>query len=126
MTQGSCIGDFDLKRFSLVLLAATMLPAGAAMARQDPVVQPSGKVIHLFGPNSVFNNLMPPPAGGGAAPAANNTAAPGASAPANAVAGTPASASSNGSGGLLHEMFVTGDPSVPVSERLSKGRSGSH
>ena len=125
MMQGSSIGDFDLKRFSLVLLAATMLPAGGAIARQDPVVQPSGEVIHLFGPNSVFNNLMPSPAGGGAAPAANNTATPGASAPTNAIAGTPASASSNG-GGLLHEMFVTGDPNVPASERLSKGRPGAH
>jgi len=131
-----------LKRLALALLAATALPAGAAMARNDSSPPPSGEVIHLFGPNSVFNNpvfnnIIPNTESRAAAPAANGTTAPAnapagnlASTPAGTQAGTqastPASASGGSLGSVLHEMFVTGDPNVPASERFSKGRTGTH
>lgn len=135
-----------MKRLALALLAATALPAGAAMARNNSSPPPSGEVIHLFGPNSVFNNpvfnnIIPNTESSAAAPAANGTTAP-ANAPAGNLAGnpastptdtqagtqasTPASASGGSLGSVLHEMFVTGDPNVPASERLSKGRTGTH
>jgi hypothetical protein len=117
-----------LKRFALALLAATALPAGAAMARNNPAPPPSGEVIHLFGPDSVFNNIIPNTESSAAAPAAKAAAAPAnapAATPSSTKAGTPASASSGGGwGDVLHQMFVTGDPNVPASERLSKGRTG--
>ena len=131
-----------MKRLALALLAATALPAGAALARNDSSPPPSGEVIHLFGPNSVFNspefnNIIPNTKSSAAAPAASGTTAP-ANAPAGNLAGNPAStqastqastsaSASDGSlGSVLHEMFVTGDPNVPASERLSKVRTGTH
>lgn len=130
----SRIGDFDvnrLKRLSLVLLAATMLPSGAALARVDQPAQDaasgSGPVIHLFGAQSVFNkigNVVPNQPQTAPAPAANAAVAPTAAnaAPVAASSATETPAS-NGTGGLLHQMFVTGD-NTPASARLSQGRPG--
>jgi hypothetical protein len=126
------IGDFDvnrLKTLSIVLLAATLLPSGAALAREDNPAQIAapgdGPVVHLFGPQSVFNkvgNVVPQQAQpqDQTAPAVNTAA----SAPADAAPATNAAATSTGSaGGLLHSMFVTGD-GTPTSARLSQGRPG--
>jgi hypothetical protein len=130
------IGDFDvtrLKRLSLVLLAATLLPAGAALARVDQPAQNAapgtGSVVHLFGPQSVFNkigNIVPEQ--NQAAPAADaSTATPTSTSTApvatNSATETPASSDTGSAGGLLHQMFVTGD-GTPTSARLSQGRPG--
>jgi hypothetical protein len=69
----------------------------AAEARPEPAPEPSGTVIHLFGPNSVTAHLLPTePAG--------TTRAP-------------------GLGALLHQMFVTGDPTQKPGADFAKGRA---
>jgi len=107
-----------------VLAALGSLAAGAAFAREYPTEPPSGTVIHLFGPNSLTSHMLPTAPGASetspSAPAATGTAAPtatGGSAPATAGGATSG-------GGILHEMFVTGDPNEPDSAKLSKGRPG--
>ncbi|MBB5372558.1 hypothetical protein [Acidocella aromatica] len=123
-----------LKTLSIVLLAATLLPSGAALAREDnpaKIAAPGdGPVVHLFGPQSVFNkvgNVVPQQAQpqDQTAPAVNSAAsAPADAAPATNAAVTSTDSSSTGSaGGLLHSMFVTGD-GTPTSARLSQGRPG--
>jgi hypothetical protein len=96
-----------------VLAALGSLAAGAAFAREYPTEPPSGTVIHLFGPNSLTSHMLP------TAPGASETSptATGGSAPATAGGATSG-------GGILHEMFVTGDPNEPDSAKLSKGRPG--
>ena len=85
----------------LVLAALACLTAAPAWARQPPAPAPSGLVIHLFGTGS-------------ATPAAAPASAPAATAPA-----APAPAL----GGVLQQMFVTGDPSVPSTAKLSHGKT---
>jgi hypothetical protein len=115
-----------LSRLSVVLLAATLLPAGAALARPDHPGPDSGVVVHLFGPQSVFKKI-----GNAAEPGHGQTApasAANAPAPANGNAqATPSvtAADNTGSGDMgsvLHQMFVTGDGS-PAAARLSHGRA---
>lgn len=94
-----------MKLLPLAILAAA-LPASAALARPTPTPPSSGVVIHLFGANSVSSNFLPSLGGGGkTTPASTSTAA-------------------LSLGGVLHQMFVTGDPSVPPTARLSKGKTG--
>lgn len=122
-----------LKTLSIVLLAATLLPSGAALAREDRPAQDAapgqGPVFHLFGPQSVFNkldNAVPvqnQPAQGQSAAAVNAAdSAAAASAPATNAAATSDNGN-GGAGGLLHSMFVTGD-GTPANARLSQGRPG--
>lgn len=83
-----------------------------AQARVDPTPPPSGIVVHLFGPDSVMSNVMP---AGSAAPAPGVGAASGGTAPAAAYPEPTL-------GGVLHQMFVTGDPNDPT--RPSTGKTG--
>lgn len=73
----------------------------AAEARPLPEPKPSGVVIHLFGPDSV---MTPAPAGGGAAKPAGP-------------------APDQNFGGILHQMFVTGDPNQKPGAAFAKGRA---
>lgn len=74
---------------------------GAAEARPLPEPKPSGIVIHLFGPDSVTTQT---PAGGGA--------------------GKPTSPAPDQTfGGILHQMFVTGDPNQKPGAAFAKGRA---
>jgi hypothetical protein len=102
-----------MTRAALPLLAvlAAAAVSGPAWAR-DPEPKPSGVVIHLFGPQSVTSNLVPVTPSG-----ATN---------ASGASGTPASAASPALGDVLHQMFVTGDPTLPPAARISKGKSGSN
>jgi hypothetical protein len=69
----------------------------AAEARPEPPPEPSGTVIHLFGPNSVTAHLLPAePAGAAQTPSV---------------------------GAILHQMFVTGDPAQKPGAALGKGRA---
>ncbi|MCB5943396.1 hypothetical protein [Acidocella sp. KAb 2-4] len=99
-----------MTRLSAALFAALLLPAGTALARESMTPPSSGITVHLFGPNSVLNNVIPGGDGGNGGATAST--------PENGASAAP----DNGS--LLHEMFVTGDPSVPSSARLSKGKTG--
>ena len=105
-----------MTRLSAALFAALLLPAGPALARESMTPPSSGITVHLFGPNSVLNHVLP----GGGTPAAGSAANTGSAA---TDASTPAGGGGN-LGAVLHEMFVTGDPNVPSSARLSKGRTG--
>jgi hypothetical protein len=143
----SKLGVITMKLFILAALGSLAV-AGAASARQDhPDGTPSGIVIHLFGPDSVSSHFLPDASADSAAaanaatPVAAN-AAPGASTgnagganhgvpgvtPIATSAAPAQSAGVAGTGfntsGLLHEMFVTGDPNQTDASRLSKGRAG--
>ena len=92
--------------FRSMLIGLTLL-ATPAVARQMPEPPPSGVVVHLFGPGSVASNILPSlapsaPATPGAAPAVVEPSA----------------------NDVLHQMFITGDPSEPASAKLPKGRPG--
>jgi hypothetical protein len=108
--------------------------ASGAQAARNPTPPPSGIVVHLFGPDSIMSHVAPglpgetapaapAPSGGGSAavqqPAGQSAggqmsaAAPGASQAANADEPTW--------GGVLHTMFVTGDPNDP--NKPSTGRT---
>jgi hypothetical protein len=100
---------FPLKLRFLCAAAALFATAGMAEARQDPPAKPSGIVVHLFGPNSVSSQFLPSAA---SPPAHGNHQAP-----ANAAAQEP------GFGGILRQMFVTGDPNREPGQALSKGRA---
>jgi hypothetical protein len=114
-------------RWSVVLLAAALLPAGEALARPDHPGPDSGVVVHLFGPQSVFKKIgnAAEPSHGQTAPVpAANAAAP-ASGSAQAAPSATAADNNTGNGdmgGLLHQMFVTGD-GRPAATRLSHGRA---
>jgi len=84
--------------------------ASVAQARLQPAPPPSGIVVHLFGPNSVLQNVAPALADApGAAPAGSSPA------PAGGAAGP-------GWGPVLHQMFVTGDPNAP--NQPARGKVG--
>jgi hypothetical protein len=100
-----------LKLRFLCAAAALFATAGAAGARQDPPPKPSGIVVHLFGPNSVSSQFLPAAPGHAAAVRGSNQA------PANGAAQEP------GFGDILHQMFVTGDPSRTPGQALAKGRA---
>jgi len=138
-----------------ILLAGFLVlgagPAWAAGRTAPP--PPSGEVIHLFGPDGVWTNILP------ASPAHSSAAAPPSTAPAAgpSAAGTPSAtvanapaaalsadnAASGGTapaaagpsapsaaypeptlGGLLHQMFIVGDPGRGPG--FSTGRPGSN
>ncbi len=91
-----------------ILLAG--LVVGYAAQAQAQVVgrnappKPSGKVIHLFGPDSVMGNILP--TGPGAAPASEGASTAGAP-----PAGAPSYPEPT-MGDVLHQMFITGDPTA--------------
>ncbi len=81
-----------------IFCAAIALLALSRTAEARPVEpKPSGIVIHLFGPDSVTTHLLP-------------------TEPASA-APTPRF------GTILHQMFVTGDPSQKPGAAFAKGRA---
>jgi hypothetical protein len=86
-----------------VALASLALSQGA-QARPDPAPKPSGVVVHLFGPDSVATHFLPTP-------------------PAHAGHGTADTGPSPGYGAILHQMFVTGDPSQAPGAAIAKGRT---
>ncbi|HQT46473.1 MAG TPA: hypothetical protein PLY97_04545 [Acidocella sp.] len=96
-----------MKNSRLLIFVGAGLWAGLAFAGPQPKPKPSGIVIHLFGKSSVFSNVLPTTK---AAPAPNKS-------------GAPASASLSTSG-ILHQMFVTGDPDQQPGQSLSKGKTG--
>ncbi len=125
----------------LRILLAVLFISGAAPALAAPRTAPpppSGKVIHLFGPQGVLANAIPlpgitpapPPAGPPPAgpPPAGSPAAPGtvaSAAPPSAVIAAPAAAQSYPEptlGAVLHQMFVTGDPNAGPG--FPQGRKG--
>ncbi len=84
----------------------------AEAARNTPP-PPSGEVIHLFGPDSVLGNIMPSAPGGQAAPQAPGSPAHVAPAPgASAAAGGAPAYQEPTMGDVLHQMFITGDPTA--------------
>lgn len=97
-----------------ILTAAALgcLLACPAWARQDPKPKPSGIVIHLFGPAE--------------------TATPNVTAKGKAPIATDANSASDQSGqnpswgDVLHQMFVTGDPTQDSKPSFPAGRQGSH
>jgi len=117
----------------LVLGAA---PALAAPRTAPP--QPSGEVVHLFGPQGVWANLAPvvggtpaapapaaAQAGAGAAVASSAAPGPASSTPSPAPAGAAPAAASYPEptlGAVLHQMFVTGDPNAGPG--FPQGRKG--
>jgi hypothetical protein len=122
-------------RFILPAVLFCCMAPGAQAAR-NPTPPPSGIVVHLFGPDSIMSHVAPglpgetAPAQTGGANAAVQPPA-GQSAGGQVSAGAPgvetpgASQAANGDeptwGGVLHTMFVTGDPSDP--NKPSTGRT---
>jgi len=87
----------------LRILCATMVVfalSGAAEARPLPEPKPSGIVIHLFGPDPVTNQ-----------------------APGSGAAKPSGTAPEQSFGGILHQMFVTGDPNQKPGAAFAKGRA---
>jgi hypothetical protein len=79
----------------------------AAEARPTPEPKPSGIVVHLFGPDSVTTHVL----------SAEPTAA-------GRTMTKPASAAQDPSfGGILHQMFVAGDPAQKPGAAFAKGRA---
>jgi hypothetical protein len=123
----------------ILLAGFLVLGAGPALAagRTAPP-PPSGIVVHLFGPEGIWGNILPaspaPPSGTAPPSAALAPAAPASPAPAgvataggpptgaapaatqasvSTAAATPASSAAYPEptlGAILHQMFVTGDP----------------
>jgi hypothetical protein len=125
-----------MPRLRSALLVCLSLAATPAMARNDTNPPPSGEVIHLFGPDSIFNKVpglgssapAAAPAASPAAPAATTTSATSAASAASAAASTePATPDAAPAGptlgGVLHQMFVTGDPNATPGQSFAKGRS---
>jgi len=130
----------------LRVLLTGLLVLGAAPALAAPRTappQPSGEVVHLFGPPGVWANLAPvvggtpaapapaaAQAGAGAAVASSAAPGPASSPPAPAPAGAaPAGAAPAAAsypeptlGAVLHQMFVTGDPNAGPG--FPQGRKG--
>jgi hypothetical protein len=107
-----------LKTRILPIVIAATCWASFAEARQQPAPPPSGIVVHLFGPDSVASNFLPTGGSGNAAQG-------------NKAEGTQAGASAGGAQstgptmhGILHEMFVTGDPNMTPGQAFSKGKTG--
>lgn len=97
---GNICGAVILKLLFAVFL--TGLAASPALANRNPIPPPSGVVIHLFGANSVTSQLVP-----SQSTASPSVEAVGAAQGANtATQATPEPTL----GGILHQMFVTGDP----------------
>lgn len=118
-----------MKSNVLPAVLGLVLAAGAADAREPPNPPPSGIVIHLFGPGSLTANLLPAAGAkplGNTAPAANaQPALSGAAAGGNsAQPNTSAAAPSPGVTDILHQMFVTGDPSLKPGTSFSHGKAG--
>ncbi len=120
-----------------VFLVLATGPAWAAGRNAPP--PPSGIVVHLFGPNGVWSNIMPsgPAPSSGAVPAGTVSAAASAAAPpaappasgsvAPASAGAPAASAAYPEptlGSVLHQMFITGDPDRGPG--FSRGRQNSY
>jgi hypothetical protein len=104
-----------LKTRILPIVIATTCWASFAAARPQPAPPPSGIVVHLFGPDSVASNFLP-------ADGSGNTAQ------GSKAEGAQAGGGAQGTGptmhGILHEMFVTGDPNMTPGQALSKGKTG--
>jgi hypothetical protein len=105
----------------ILLAAFLILAAGPALASgRNAQLPSSGVVIHLFGPDGVWSNVLPTApapsnAPAGAAPSAaspaNPHAASGVTAPIGAATPAPAAAYPEPTlGTVLHQMFITGDP----------------
>jgi hypothetical protein len=113
----------------ILLAAFLILAAGPALASgRNAQLPSSGVVIHLFGPDGVWSNVLPTApapsnAPAGAAPSAaspantqaaalsSNDAASGVTAPIGAATPAPAAAYPEPTlGTVLHQMFITGDP----------------
>jgi hypothetical protein len=117
-------------RFILPAVLFCCMAPGAQAAR-NPTPPPSGIVVHLFGPDSIMSHVAPglpgetaPAQTGGGSAAVQQPA--GQSAGGQVSAGAPgASQAANGDeptwGGVLHTMFVTGDPNDP--NKPSTGRT---
>jgi hypothetical protein len=99
---------------------ASALAAPPALARNEPKLQPSGIVVHLFGPDTVTHEPVP----SSGAPA--GAAAPAGTAAASGDASSGAAESSPTWGEIAHEMFVTGDPAQENRATLPKGRASDH
>jgi hypothetical protein len=80
----------------------------------------------LFGPNSITSHILPETPEHAAGPSPAGTTAPGNdAAPGTATGGTAAAQPDNGPslGDVLHQMFVTGDPTVPPEAKFAKGKT---
>jgi hypothetical protein len=109
---------FNCLKVSVLAACVGLLPQ-MALARLNPSPPPSGVVVHLFGPDSVMDHLIPQsavPAASGPAGQVSNTAG---GSPA-AVAQGPAYVEPS-MGDVMHQMFVTGDPNDPP--KPSTGRT---
>lgn len=107
-------GAVTLKILSAIVF--TGLAASPALARQNPTPPPSGIVVHLFGPNSVSSQFLP----------SNSATAPSAET-GNGAKNESAAAQAAPEptfGGILHQMFVTGDPNRKTPG-FAPGRGGS-
>jgi hypothetical protein len=110
---------------TLAAALALGLAAAPAYARQSPTPQPSGIVVHLFGPDSIASHILPTVAEP-AAPASPATGtAPAGGQPPGQNAATPAAATSSGPtwGDVAHQTFVTGDPAEEGAAALPKGKA---
>ncbi len=111
-----------MPRLPTTLLACLTLSLGAtpALARSYLTPPPSGEVIHLFGPDSVLNQM----------PGMGGTADSGTAAMAAGTGDASAATAAQGAGAqaeptlhdVLHQMFVTGDPNATPGQSFAKGR----
>lgn len=92
----------------LAVIVVFWVDAGAAAARPLPEPPPSGIVVHLFGPGSITSNIVP------------QTATPSGARLQGAAQTAPAPTT----GAILHQMFVTGDPSLPPQAKRARGKTG--
>jgi hypothetical protein len=107
-----------LKTRILPIVIAATCWASLAEARPQPTPPPSGIVVHLFGPDSVASNFLPTDGSGNTAQGSRAEGAQ-AGAPAGGAQSTDPTMH-----GILHEMFVTGDPNMTPGQALSKGKTG--
>jgi hypothetical protein len=101
---------------TLVAVILVGLAASPALARQSPPPPPSGIVVHLFGQNSVMSQIMPTPSA--TAPGKQTDNGTGQS-----KGGVTQNAAEPTFGGILHQMFVTGDP-ADKTPNFAPGRKG--
>ena len=97
---------------TVILACLASLIALPAMAGRDPVLKPSGIVIHLFGPNFMTDSNSP----SGTAP---SQPASGGLSSANPAANQPEPTMSQ----VLHQLFVTGDPAQDSTPHFLHGRA---